>query len=162
MIAAMAASIFFDDPLRSFVSRDPRLGSSLSTTLLKCLLSNASEKYIEECDKNKIEPDPKKILGMRGEEILSNFYENISYKRNDYGWQFKEDLTFYKSKILGFDIMDSQNGKIIISKGIKVNQKIINDIKKKNISSLSVDETSLIGLFIASDIFFGFPYQCHA
>ena len=122
------------------------------TTLLKCLLSNASEKYIEECDKNKIEPDPKKILGIRGEEILSNFYENISYKRNDYGWQFKEDLTFYKSKILGFDIMDSQNGKIIITKGIKVNQKIINDIKKKKISNLTVDENSLIGLFVASDL----------
>jgi DNA-directed RNA polymerase subunit beta len=36
------------------------------TTLLKCLLSNSSEKYIEECDKNKIEPDQKRILGMRG------------------------------------------------------------------------------------------------
>ena len=43
---------------------------------------------------------------MRGEEILSTFYENISYKKNDYGWQFKEDLAFYKSKILGFDLMD--------------------------------------------------------
>ena len=56
------------------------------------LLSNSSEKYIEECDKNKIDPDQKRIQGMRSEEILSTFYENISYKKNDYGWQFKEDL----------------------------------------------------------------------
>jgi hypothetical protein len=48
--------------------------------------------------------------------------------------------------------MDSKNGKILITKGTKVNQKIINDIKKKNISNLTVDESSLIGLFIASDI----------
>ncbi len=122
------------------------------TTLLKCLLSNSSEKYLEECEKNKIDPNPKKILGMTGEEILSIFYQNISYKRNEFGWQFKEDLSFYKSKILAFDLLDSKNGKILISKGTKVNQKSINDIKKKNISNISVDENSLIGLFIASDI----------
>jgi DNA-directed RNA polymerase subunit beta len=118
------------------------------TTLLKCLLSNSSEKYILECDKSKIEPDQKRILGMRGEEILSTFYDNISYKKNDHGWQFKEDLSFYKSKILGFDLLDSKNGKILITKGTKVNQKIINDIKKKNVSNLTVDENFLLSFII--------------
>ena len=61
-------------------------------------LSNLSEKYIKECEKNKIEPDPKRILGMTGEEILSLFYDNIVYKKNDYGWSFKEDLLFLKLK----------------------------------------------------------------
>jgi len=122
------------------------------TTLLKCLLSNSSAKYIDDCDKNKIEPDPKKLLGMSGEEILSIFYDNSSYKRNSLGWQFKEDLLFYKSKILGYDLLDSTSGKILISKGTKVNQKIINDIKKKKVTNLSINENSLVGLYIASDI----------
>ena len=30
---------------------------------------------------NKIDPDPKKILGMTNEEILNIFYENILYKK---------------------------------------------------------------------------------
>ena len=122
------------------------------TTLLKCLLSNSSAKYIDDCDKNKIEPDPKKLLGMSGEEILSIFYDNSSYKRNSLGWQFKEDLLFYKSKILGYDLLDSTSGKILISKGTKINQKIINDIKKKKVTNLSINENSLVGLYIASDI----------
>ncbi len=122
------------------------------TTLFKCLLSNQSEDYINQCDKNKIEPDPKKILGMTNEEILSIFYDNILYKKNDYGWSFKEELTFFKSKILNFDILDSKNGKILITKGTKVNQKIINDLKKKNLTNLSINEESLLGLFLASDI----------
>ena len=122
------------------------------TTLLKCLLSNSSAKYIDDCDKNKIEPDSKKILGMSGEEILSIFYDNSSYKRNNLGWQFKEDLLFYKSKILSYDLLDSTSGKILISKGTKVNQKIINDIKKKKVTNLSINENSLVGLYIASDI----------
>ncbi len=122
------------------------------TTLLKSLLSKSSTEYIKECDKKKIEPNPKKILGMTGEEILSIFYENITYKRNEYGWQFKENLLFYKSKILAFDLLDSSSGKILINKGVKVNQKIINEIKKKNISNICVEESSLVGSYIASDM----------
>ena len=122
------------------------------TTILKCLLSNASKNYLDECEKNKIEPDPKKILGMTGEEILSTFYENISFKRNEYGWQFKENLNFYKSKILSYDLLDSNNGKILATKGTKINQKTINEIKKKNVTNLSIEESSLLGFYIASDI----------
>ena len=122
------------------------------TTLFKCLLSSLSENYIQECEVNKIEPDPKRVLGMTGEEILSIFYNNIVYKKNDYGWSFKEDLSFFKAKILNYDLLDSKNGKIIISKGTKVNQKIINDLKKKNISNLTINEESLMGFFISSDI----------
>ena len=68
---------------------------------------------------------------MSAEEILNIFYDNLSYKKNDHGWQFKEDLSFFKAKILNFDILDSNSGKILLSKGTKVNQKIINDLKKK-------------------------------
>ncbi len=122
------------------------------TTLFKCLLSNLSEKYIKECEDNKIEPDPKRVLGMTGEEILSIFYDNIVYKKNDYGWSFKEDLSFFKAKILNFDLLDSKNGKTVIAKGTKVNQKIINDLKKKNISNVTINEESLMGFFTSSDI----------
>ncbi|MDC3206721.1 DNA-directed RNA polymerase subunit beta [Pelagibacteraceae bacterium] len=122
------------------------------TTLFKCLLSSLSENYINECEKNKIEPDPKKILGMTSEEILSLFYDNILYKKNDYGWSFKQDIIFYKGKILNFDLLDSKNGKIVITKGTKVNQKIINDLKKKNISSFTINNESLLGFFLSSDI----------
>ena len=122
------------------------------TTLLKCLLSNDSASYLAECEKNKIEADPKKIMGMTAEEILKIFYDNVLYKKNDYGWQFKEDLAFFKSKILNFDLIDSKNGKVLITKGTKINQRLLNDLKKKNILSLTIEEESLIGQYIASDI----------
>ncbi len=122
------------------------------TTLFKCLLSDKSEDYLKECEKNKIEPDSKKILGMTSEEILAIFYDNITCKKNDYGWQFKEDLSFYKGKILNYNILDSKNGKILIAKGTKVNQKIINEVKKKNSSTITIDNDSLVGHYLASDI----------
>jgi len=122
------------------------------TTLFKCLLSETSEKYIQDCEIKKIEPDTKRILGMTGEEILSLFYDNVLYKKNDFGWSFKQDLSFFKGKILNFDLLDSKNGKLLLSKGTKINQKIINDLKKKNISNLTINEESLLGFFLASDI----------
>ena len=122
------------------------------TTLFKCLLSEISEKYINECSNNKIEPDPKRILGMTGEEILSLFYDSILYKKNDYGWSFKEDLSFFKGKILNFDLIDSKNGKNLLTKGTKVNQKLINDLKKKNLSNITISNDSLLGFFTSSDI----------
>ncbi len=122
------------------------------TTLFKCLLSDMSEKYLYECDKNKIEPDPKKILGMTSEEILSIFYDTLSYKKNSFGWQFKEDLSFYKAKILNFNLLDSKKGNILISKGTKINQKILNDLKKKNITNLAISNEDILGLYLSSDI----------
>ncbi len=122
------------------------------TTLFKCLLSGQSEIYIKECEDNKIEPDSKKILGMTGEEILSLFYQNINYKKNEFGWSFKQDFSFFKGKILNFDLIDSKNGKVILTKGTKVNQKIINDLKKKNISNITITEESLLGFFLSSDV----------
>ena len=122
------------------------------TTLFKCLLSSVSEKYIKECEDNKIDPDPKRILGMTGEEILSLFYDSVLYKKNDYGWNFKPDLSYFKAKILNFDLLDSKNGKTLLSKGTKVNQKIINDLKKKNITNITIHNESLIGSYLSSDI----------
>ncbi len=122
------------------------------TTLFKCLLSEVSEKYIIDCNDKKIDPDPRRILGMTGEEILSLFYGNVIYKKNEFGWAFKEDLSFFKGKILNYDLLDSKNGKILLPKGTKVNQKMINDLKKKNLTSVTINEESLIGFFLSSDI----------
>ncbi|MFL2510467.1 MAG: DNA-directed RNA polymerase subunit beta [Alphaproteobacteria bacterium] len=122
------------------------------TTLLKCLFSSISEEYLTDCVSKKIEPDPRKIQGMSREEILNFFYDSVEYKRNKFGWQFKEDLAFYKAKILNYDFIDSNSGKVIFTKGSKLNQRIINEFLKKKINSLTIEENSLIGHYLASDI----------
>jgi len=68
------------------------------TTLFKCLLSSLSENYYKECDSKKIDPDPLKIQGMTGEEILKTFYSAVEYKKGKFGWDAKLDLQFFKRK----------------------------------------------------------------
>ncbi len=122
------------------------------TTLLKCLLSSRSENYLSKCEENKIDPDPKKILGMTSEEILATFYDNIQLRKDQYGWKFKINLSYYKGKILNYDLLDQKNGKILISKGTKINQKHLRELESKVGQNLCVDHNSLIGMYIASDI----------
>ena len=122
------------------------------TTLFKCLNSSISEKYIEECRSKKIEQDQKKIQGMTGEEILKIFYDSLIFKKGKYGWNSRLDISFYKGKVLNYNILDSSNGKIILDQGTKVTQRHINEISKKKINIFSLEEDSLLGSFISGDI----------
>jgi len=122
------------------------------TTLFKCLLSSISEKYIEDCNSNNIEPDLKKVQGMTAEEILSFFYDNIEFKKGKFGWNSQLDLSFYKGKVLNFNIFDASNGKVVLEQGTKVTQRIINEILKKKIKIFSLEENSFIGSFLSSDL----------
>jgi len=122
------------------------------TTLLKCLYSSITEEYINDCSVKKIDPDPKKIQGMSAEEILNFFYDSILYKKNKFGWQFKESLSFYRGKILNFDLIDTQSGKVLFKKGTKITQKIIRDYQKKAQKILTIEDQSLLGHYISSDI----------
>jgi len=143
---------FEHDAKNNILARIDRKRKFPVTTLLKCLISKISQKYLDECKIKKIDHDPRKIQGMSGEEILNYFYDSIEYKKNKYGWQFKENLNFFKGKILNFALLESSSGKIVIQKGTKVTQRIINDIDKKRSSTITIDESSLVGHYLSSDI----------
>ena len=103
-----------DNNFKAILTREP--GGTKSAELIRDLIlkdyfsNSKKEKFDKYTDtllylaarnehvKNKIEPDTKKILGMTNEEILEIFYDNILYKKNDFGWQFKENLSFFKGK----------------------------------------------------------------
>ena len=53
---------------------------------------------------------------------------------------------------INYDLLDPKNGKILITKGTKVNLKIIRELQSKIGQNLCIDSNSLIGLYIASDI----------
>ena len=122
------------------------------TTLFKCLLSSVSENYIHSLGDKKIDPDPKKIQGMTGEEILGIFYKSIEFKKGKYGWNSKLDISFYKGKVLNYNIIDSNNGKVVLEKGTKVTQRFVHEIEKKKINIFTIEEESLIGKFLSCDI----------
>ena len=122
------------------------------TTLFKCLISSISENYIRSLRDKKIDPDPKKIQGMTGEEILGIFYRSIGFKKGKYGWDSKLDISFYKGKVLNYNILASNSGKVVLKNGTKVTQRFVDEIQKKKINIFCIEEESLIGKFLSCDI----------
>ena len=122
------------------------------TTLFKCLISSISENYIRSLGDKGIDPDPKKIQGMTGEEILGIFYRSIEFKKGKFGWNSKLDISFYKGKVLNYNILDSNSGKVVLEKGTKVTQRFVDEIQKKKINIFCIEEESLIGKFLSCDI----------
>ena len=122
------------------------------TTLFKCLFSSASENYIRSFGDKGTDPDPKKIQGMTGEEILGIFYRSIEFKKGKFGWYSKLDISFYKGKVLNYNILDSNSGKVVLEKGTKVTQRFVDEIQKRKINIFCIEEESLIGKFLSCDI----------
>jgi len=122
------------------------------TTFLQCLPSQESEKYLQECQRKKIEPDSNKIQGMSGEEILNYYYNNFKLKKDKYGWITDLNIEFFKGKNLPYDIINNKNGKIIVQKGTKLTLKTIKEIQSKKFKEIAISENDLLGLFISEDI----------
>ena len=122
------------------------------TTLFKCLISSVSENYIRSLKDKRIDPDQKKIQGMTGEEILGIFYRSIGFKKGKYGWDSKLDISFYKGKVLNYNILASNSGKVVLKNGTKVTQRFVDEIQKKKINIFCIEEESLIGKFLSCDI----------
>jgi len=71
---------------------------------------------------------------MTGEEILGIFYRSIEFKKGKFGWHSKLDTSFYKGKVLNYNILDSNSGKVVLEKGTKVTQRFVDEIQKKKIN----------------------------
>jgi len=112
-----------------------------ATTFLRCLPSIDDEK--------KWVADPRKlsIKGMSDTEILSNFYNKIelSLISNDL---WSGDLSSFdglKNYRLNYDLLNVKDGKVILSKGERLNARNLSKISDKK---FALKSESLIGCFL--------------
>ena len=132
--------------------RIDRKKKMISTTIFQSLPSKASEKYLEECALNKVEPDIYKISGMSSEEILTFFYDSYKFKKNKDGWLVNLNLDNFKYKNLPFNLVDPSNKEVLAYKDVKLSLKLLSEINEKNISKFLFTEEELEGLYLSKDI----------
>ncbi|MDA1283418.1 MAG: DNA-directed RNA polymerase subunit beta [Proteobacteria bacterium] len=132
--------------------RIDRKKKMISTTLFQSLPSKASEKYIEECEIIKVEPDIYKISGMTSEEILTFFYESYRFKSHKEGWVVNLDLENFKYKNLPFNLVDASSKEILAYKEVKLSLKLLTEINSKKISKFLFTEEDLEGFYLSKDI----------
>jgi DNA-directed RNA polymerase subunit beta len=93
-----------------------------------------------------------KALGYNDEQLLNEFYHSdfITCTNGQYSITFNP-VTFANQR-LNTDIINPVDGAIIAKKGKKVTKTLAKKIENLGVTSLPVEEESLLGRFFASDI----------
>ncbi len=93
-------------------------------------------------------------LGMNQEEILSYFYNTVTFVRDKKRECWK--MPFNPERLRGLkasrDLVDAKSGNVIIESGTKVTGRVLRKLDGQNITELLVPNDELLGRFASVDI----------
>src|SRR5262249_9379221 len=112
----------FDAKDHVYVRIDRR--RKLPATTLLLALDDAATEELRAARKAENRPmQPGEAVGMSKEEILSNFYGTIAFRRGDQGWMtpFREEN--FKGK-LASDLLDARTGEVVLPAGERMTPRV--------------------------------------
>ena len=131
------------------------------TTLLRALDSASSAKYRAEAEAKDKPVDPLMIQGMSNEEILSTFYDVITYDKTDKGWKTAFAPGRYRGVKLAYDLVDAKTGKAVVEAGEKITPRKAKQLAEGGLKDILVQDEQLAGTYLAEDIFDGATGQVY-
>ncbi len=117
------------------------------TTLLMALESAEYEQRREAGDE-----DGAAAEGMTAEEILNYFYDQVIYRRSDAGWVTGINLERLQGQRLVADLRDSRTGETVAKAGTNMTKRQIDRLVASGVEAQLVDESDLLGRFLAEDL----------
>ena len=122
-----------------------------ATTLLLALDDAATERLRAARGSENRVLQPGEAVGMSKEEILSNFYGTITFRRGDQGWMtpFREES--FKGK-LASDLLDARTGEVALAAGERMTPRVARRLREGGLTDVLVPEEELIGRYFASDL----------
>ncbi|PSC02637.1 DNA-directed RNA polymerase subunit beta [Alsobacter soli] len=91
-------------------------------------------------------------LGMDGEEILSTFYNHVTYTREKDGWRVPYDAERMKGMKVVNDLIDADSGELVLEAGKKLTARSARLIAEKGVKALRATDEDLYGQYIAEDL----------
>jgi DNA-directed RNA polymerase subunit beta len=91
-------------------------------------------------------------LGLDGEEILSTFYNHVTYKRAKEGWRVPFDANRMRGYKAINDLVDADTGKVVIEAGKKLTVRQARQLADKGLKALRMSDEELIGNYVAEDL----------
>jgi DNA-directed RNA polymerase subunit beta len=122
-----------------------------ATTLLLALDDGATEELRVRRSAENRPLQPGETAGMSKEEILSNFYGTITFRRGDQGWMtpFREEN--FKGKLVS-DLLDARTGEVVLAAGERMTPRVARRLREEGLADVLVSEEDLIGRYFASDL----------
>ncbi|MGN6467693.1 MAG: DNA-directed RNA polymerase subunit beta, partial [Rhizobiaceae bacterium] len=91
-------------------------------------------------------------LGMDGEEILSTFYDKITYKRSGDHWRIPFNVERFRGLKAVGDLVDADTGEVVVEAGKKITARQARQFVEKGLKAIKATDEDLIGSYIAEDI----------
>ncbi len=92
-------------------------------------------------------------LGMDGEEILSTFYNKLTYARVGEQWRMPFDPDRLKGTKATVDLIDADSGEVVIEAGKKLTVRAARQLAEKGVKALRVADEDLYGQYLGEDLF---------
>ncbi len=90
-------------------------------------------------------------LGMDSEEILSTFYNSITYRKLENGWAKPFNAADWRGVKPNFDLINAANGEVIAEAQKKISARAANKLAEDGVKELLVADDEVIGKFAAYD-----------
>ncbi|WP_208434189.1 DNA-directed RNA polymerase subunit beta [Bartonella taylorii] len=91
-------------------------------------------------------------LGMDASDILSTFYNKVTYERDGDGWRIPYSVDRFKGMKLVSDLIDADTGEVVAEAGKKITVRIARSLAEKGLKAVKVSEDDLLGCYLAEDI----------
>lgn len=91
-------------------------------------------------------------LGMDAQEILSTFYNTVTFKRAKDGWRIPYSAERYKGMKLLADLVDADTGEVVAQAGKKLTARAAKMLAEKGLKEIKATEDDLYGSYLAEDI----------
>ena len=123
------------------------------TTLMRALDSAETVDYKAECEEKDEVVDPLMVQGMSNEEILSTFYETLTYAKDKKGWKTPFDGERFRGVKLTSDLIDAKTGKVVAEEGDKITPRKAKKLAEDGLKDILVQGDQLVGQYLAADLF---------
>ncbi|MER9414182.1 MULTISPECIES: DNA-directed RNA polymerase subunit beta [unclassified Mesorhizobium] len=91
-------------------------------------------------------------LGMDGEEILSTFYNKITYKRAGDHWRIPFNVERFRGLKAVGDLVDADTGEVVVEAGKKITARQARALGEKGLKAIKATDEDLLGNYLAEDI----------
>ena len=122
------------------------------TTLLMALDSDATaQKRLEFAEEGGQLP-PEQAVGMSIEDILSYFYDKITFTRSKEGWKTAFDIETMRGIKLTHDLVNAKTGDVVAEAGDKLSPRVCRRLEEEGLTDILVHDDELYGRYFAEDI----------
>ena len=91
-------------------------------------------------------------LGMDSEEILSTFYNKITYLRSKDHWRIPFSVDRFKGLKAVNDLVDADTGEVVVELGKKITVRQARQLAEKGLKAIKATNEDLLGSYLAEDI----------